>query len=116
SVLGLAFKPGTDDMRESPAIKIVNELIAAGSNVNAFDPVARSEAEKVFDAESIVYGDAIDDVIADADVLLILTRWELFNDLPDMLGKLDKQPLVIDARRMLDSDAMQRYDGIGFPN
>jgi UDPglucose 6-dehydrogenase/GDP-mannose 6-dehydrogenase len=116
SVLGLAFKPGTDDMRESPAIKIVNALIAAGSSVRAFDPVARSEAEKVFNAESIEYGDTLDDVITDADVLLILTRWELFNDLPDLLGKLDRQPLVIDARRMLDRDATQRYDGIGYPN
>jgi len=116
SVLGLAFKPGTDDMRESPAIKIVNALIDAGSSVRAFDPVARSEAEKVFDAESIVYGDTLDDVIADADALLILTRWELFNDLPDMLAELGTQPLVIDARRMLDSDATQRYDGIGYPN
>lgn len=116
SVLGLAFKPGTDDMRESPAIKIVNALIDAGSTVRAFDPVARSEAEKLFDADSIVYGDAIDDIIADADVLLILTRWELFNDLPEMLGALDTQPLVIDARRMLDRNAIQRYDGIGYPN
>jgi UDPglucose 6-dehydrogenase/GDP-mannose 6-dehydrogenase len=116
SVLGLAFKPGTDDMRESPAIKIVNELIDSGSSLRAFDPVARSEAEKLFDAESIVYGDAVDEVIADADALLILTRWELFKDLPAMLGALDKQPLVIDARRMLDSDATERYDGIGYPN
>lgn len=116
SVLGLAFKPGTDDMRESPAIKIVNALIDAGSTVSAFDPVARSEAEKLFDAGSITYGDTIDDVIADADALLILTRWELFSELPAMLAKSDTQPLVIDARRMLDSDAAQRYDGIGYPN
>lgn len=116
SVLGLAFKPGTDDMRESPAIKIVNELIDAGSDVRAFDPVATAEAAKLFDAEKIEFGEVVDDVITDADALLILTRWEVFNDLPDMIVALDNQPLVIDARRMLNKDAAERYDGIGYAN
>ena len=114
TVLGLAFKPGTDDMRESPAIKIVEELIRAGAKISAFDPVARHEAEKLFDTAEIDYGDSLEDAIRDSEALLILTRWELFNELPAMLRGKDKQPLVIDARRMLVKDATDRYDGIGY--
>lgn len=114
SVLGLAFKPETDDMRESPAIKIVNELIKAGAKVKAFDPAARAEAEKLFDSADIQYGDTLEDTIRDSDALLVLTRWELFSELPAMLQGRSKQPLVIDARRMLAKDATERYDGIGY--
>ena len=115
SVLGLSFKPGTSDMRESPAIKIINELIKARANVSAFDPVAQNEAEKLFGSADIKYGNTLEEVIQDAEALLILTRWELFNELPALLKTLNQQPLVIDARRMLSNDATQRYDGIGFP-
>ena len=115
SVLGLAFKPGTDDMRESPAIKIVNELIKAKANICAFDPVAKDEAERLFGAADIRYADTLADAIGDAETLLILTRWDVFNELPAMLTALEQQPLVIDARRMLDKDATERYDGIGYP-
>ena len=116
SVLGLAFKPGTDDMRESPAIKIVNELIKAKANICAFDPVAKDEAERLFGAADIRYADTLADAIGDAETLLILTRWDVFNELPAMLTALEQQPLVIDARRMLDKDATERYDGIGYPD
>jgi UDPglucose 6-dehydrogenase len=115
SVLGLAFKPGTDDMRESPAIKIINELLAVGATVSAFDPVAKSEAKKIFDGAEIAYGDTLADVVDHSDALLVLTRWELFKELPSLIGALDRQPLVIDARRMLDKDSAERYDGVGFP-
>ena len=63
-----------------------------------------------------MFGEVVNDVVTDADALLILTRWELFNDLPDMIAALDKQPLVIDARRMLNRGATERYDGIGYAN
>lgn len=114
TVLGLAFKPGTDDMRESPAIKIVNALLQADAEVTAFDPVARKEAEKLFDATKIDYVDTLTDAIRNADALLILTRWDLFKELPGMLRGKDEQPLVIDARRMLAKGATERYDGIGY--
>lgn len=115
SVLGLAFKPGTDDMRESPAIKIVNRLISSKAAVNAFDPIAKDEAEKVFGSSDVHYADSLASVVAGADVLLILTIWDVFKELPDLLSKMKQQPLVIDARRMLDKSAAERYDGIGYP-
>ncbi len=115
AVLGLAFKPGTDDMRESPAISIVKELIARNADLSAFDPVAREEAEKLFEADRIRYGDTVAETIEGADALIILTRWDLFGSLPGLLSERAEQPLVIDARRMLDSSSTARYDGIGYP-
>lgn len=115
AVLGLAFKPGTDDMRESPAISIVNELIARNVELSAFDPVAREEAERMFGGNRIRYGETVGETIEGAEALVILTRWDLFESLPDMLSGKDNQPLVIDARRMLDASSTSRYDGIGYP-
>ncbi|MDG2375705.1 MAG: UDP-glucose/GDP-mannose dehydrogenase family protein [Woeseiaceae bacterium] len=115
AVLGLAFKPGTDDMRESPAISIVNKLIARNADLTAFDPVAREEAEKMFDGNRIRYGETVAETIEGAEALVILTRWDLFESLPEMLSGKNDQPLVIDARRMLDASSTTRYDGIGYP-
>lgn len=113
AVLGLAFKPGTDDMRESPAIPIVQELLAGSAKVKAFDPVATHEAQKLFENQPIQYCETVADTIADVDVVLLLTRWNDFNALPELLKDMDNQPLVIDGRRMLDKTAFQRYEGIG---
>lgn len=113
AVLGLAFKPGTDDMRESPAIPIVQELLAGSAKVKAFDPVATHEAQKLFENQPIQYCETLADTIAEVDVVLLLTRWADFNALPDLLKDVDPQPLVIDGRRMLDKTAFQRYEGIG---
>lgn len=115
SVLGLAFKPGTDDMRESPAIKIINRLISLNASVHAFDPIAKREAQKIFLDSNIQYADSLEAAVADADVLVILTIWDEFKALPEMLSKLAQQPLVVDARRMLDETAVDQYDGIGYP-
>lgn len=113
AVLGLAFKPGTDDMRESPAIPIVQELLAGSAKVKAFDPVATHEAQKLFENQPIQYCETLADTIADVDVVLLLTRWNDFNALPELLKDMDTQPVVIDGRRMLDKTAFQRYEGIG---
>ena len=113
AVLGLAFKPGTDDMRESPAIPIVKELLAEGAQIKAFDPVASSEATKIFGTSNIEYCETLKQTIADVQAVVILTRWEQFKELPEMLKGVNPQPLVIDGRRMLDKKSVERYDGIG---
>ncbi len=113
AVLGLAFKPGTDDMRESPAIPITETLIARGAEVSAYDPAAKEEARKVLGEAGIRYFDRIEDALEDVDAVLLLTRWDEFRRLPDLLSDRKPQPLVIDGRRMLNPTALARYEGIG---
>lgn len=113
AILGLAFKPGTDDMRESPAIPIMNELLDAGADVRAFDPVAKSEAEKIFGVQRVRYCDQLDDALDGAEAVVLLTRWDEFEKLPDRLAGQANPPLVVDGRRMIDKTKLARYTGIG---
>ena len=112
-ILGLAFKPGTDDMRESPAIPIVNKLIAQGAVIKAYDPVAQHEAGKIFDASKITYCEDLSETIDNVDGVLLLTRWDSFREVPELLSRMDKKPVFIDGRRMLDKDTIENYEGIG---
>jgi UDPglucose 6-dehydrogenase/GDP-mannose 6-dehydrogenase len=112
-VLGLAFKPGTDDMRESPAIPIVRDLIEQGAFIKAYDPVALDAAQKIFGNHNITYCRNLSQTLDAVDVVVLLTIWEEFRKLPELFGKLKPQPLFIDGRRMLDRNRFSRYDGIG---
>ncbi len=113
AVLGLAFKPGTDDLRESPAIPIVHELIAQRAIVTAYDPVAQPAAERLFGPKGVVFPGGLAETIENTDAILLVTRWDLFNTLPGLLADRDPQPLIVDGRRMLDKRSVQRYEGIG---
>lgn len=113
AILGLAFKPGTDDMRESPAIPVVNGLLDSGADVRAYDPIAQEEAEKVFADKEIHYSGSLDDVTSEVDVVVLMTRWPEFNQLPEILSSKDPSPLLVDGRRMIDKSAISRYEGIG---
>lgn len=114
AVLGLAFKPGTDDMRESPAIPIVQELIAESSIVTAYDPVAHKEAEKIFPKGGITYCESIEETVSGVDAILLLTRWPEFKALPEILkAQGGASPVLVDGRRLLPRDSVERYEGIG---
>lgn len=113
AVLGLAFKPGTDDMRESPAIPIVKELLGRKAVVRAFDPSARREAERIFGSGQLGFATTLEEAINQADVVMILTCWPEFQKLPEMISRMSPEPLVIDGRRMLDKRSVRRYEGIG---
>jgi len=113
AVLGLAFKPDTDDMRESPAIPIVSELIRKRAQVRAYDPVAEDEAKKVFADGGVTYCSSIEEVLEDVDAVLLLTRWSAFEKLPETIRTMNINPVVIDGRRMLPVDVVERYEGIG---
>src|SRR5437763_3156577 len=78
-VLGLAFKPNTDDMRDAPSIPLINGLTAGGATVRAFDPVAREQAEKVFD--QVEFASDAYSAARDADALVIVTEWDEFRAL-----------------------------------
>ena len=113
AILGLAFKPGTDDMRESPAIPVVRELLAQGAEINAYDPAAQREAQRLFGNNHIAYSDNLRQTVENVQAIVLLTRWEEFGKLPDLLVNLNPQPVVVDGRRMLDKTSIARYEGIG---
>ena len=106
-LLGLAFKAGTDDIRDSPAIRLAERLLEAGARVRAFDPAAGPNAQTRLAALELV-GDP-GSVFDGADVIVIATEWPEFRDLPwsTWTGR-PARPLVIDGRRLLDADALRR--------
>ena len=112
AVLGLAFKEDTDDMRESPAIPIVKMLVEQGVQVAAYDPIAMPAAKPLLPA-GIRFAPSLEDVLADVDAALLVTRWGEFQRVPELLRGRAKQPVVIDGRRVLKAESLARYDGIG---
>ena len=113
TVLGVAFKPGTDDIRESPALQVIGQLLDRNASVTAFDPVARAAAEKHFGDSRIHFTDSLDEAVDGAQAVLLLTRWPEFERLPEILGRRSEQPVLIDGRRMIARDAVKHYEGIG---
>jgi UDPglucose 6-dehydrogenase/GDP-mannose 6-dehydrogenase len=113
AVLGLAFKPDTDDVRESPAFPIIERLLAEGAIVTAFDPVAVAPARRALGDQPVRYAESLEGALADADVVVLVTRWRDFAAVPDLLRRLGRTPLVFDGRRMLDKNAIDHYEGIG---
>lgn len=112
AVLGMAFKPGTDDIRESPALPVTETLLKDGAIVTAYDPIARHEAEKVF-GTAVDFRDDLKEAIADVSAILIMTRWHHFQQIPELIASLENPPLVVDGRRMLDKNSVTKYEGIG---
>ena len=105
-VLGLAFKGGTDDIRESPALAIVQSLLQQGSKIVAYDPAAMGRAREVL-GDQIAYAPSSYDAAQDADALLILTEWEEFANLHlERLRNTLKYPIVIDGRNLYDPEVM----------
>lgn len=113
SVLGLAFKPDTDDLRESPAFPVIDQLCSEGALVTAHDPVAIPGARQRNDASEVAFAEDLEKAIEGADAVVIVTRWDQFKALPEMLAVRDKQPLVVDGRRMLARASVANYAGIG---
>ena len=116
AILGLAFKPNTDDMREAPSIPIVKAMIDRGAEVAAFDPVAREQAEKIFDG--IEFADDAYAAATGADLVVIVTEWDEFRalDLDRMAGAL-RGKVLVDLRNVYDraeaEEAGLTYFGVG---
>jgi UDPglucose 6-dehydrogenase len=105
-VLGLAFKGGTDDVRESPAILLIQSLLQEGCQISAYDPAAHARAAEVLNS-SVRLAESAYDAARDADALLILTEWEEFGSLDlERLRTELKYPIVIDGRNLYDPDVM----------
>jgi UDPglucose 6-dehydrogenase len=105
-VLGMAFKGGTDDIRESPAILLIQALLQEGCQIAAFDPAAHERAQEVLNSD-VRFAENVYDAARDADALLILTEWEEFAtlNLPRLRSEL-KYPIVIDGRNLYDPQIM----------
>jgi UDPglucose 6-dehydrogenase len=106
---GLAFKPNTDDMREAPALEIVAALAARGAKIVAYDPVAMTEARRVFgDAPHVTFAASPMAALAGADALVVVTEWKEFRS-PDFdaIRKMLREPLVFDGRNLYDPPAVR---------
>jgi len=113
AVLGLAFKPDTDDIRETPALPIIRDLLAAGAAVRAYDPAAVANAKAALRDDRVAFAASLEACIADAQAVVLVTRWSEFQKLPDLLAGRPQPPVVVDGRRALDKTRIARYEGIG---
>jgi len=104
---GLAFKPRTDDMREAPAIPIIEKLLAQGATVRAYDPAAAPVAKRIF-GDRITLCEKSYDALAGADALAIVTEWNEFRE-PDFekMRALLKSPVVFDGRNIYSPGQMR---------
>jgi len=118
AIWGLSFKPNTDDLREAPALIIIDELLAAGAKVKAYDPVAMVEAKEHYICDKIKYSTDAYDACVDADTLLLVTVWSEFR-IPswDVIGKLLKNKVIFDGRNIYDKEYLKslgfEHYGIG---
>lgn len=118
-VLGLAFKPNTDDMRDAPSIPIINRLIELGAKVKSYDPASMEEAKHVID-KALVYCKDGFEVCDGADVLVIMTEWPQFRNLDlDKVKALLNAPKMVDLRNVYQPVRMKeegfQYIGVGRP-
>ncbi len=109
ALLGLAFKPGTDDMRQAPSIRIINELNKRNaSNIIGYDPKAKESAREVL-GNKIEYANNIEELLKDADCAIITTEWDEFKTLkPSKFIRLMKNPFVIDGRRIFSFEEFDK--------
>lgn len=112
AVWGLAFKPDTDDMRESAAITIIKELTAQGASVQVYDPKAMEEAKVCYlkGNDKVLYCDSKYEALKGADGLILITEWKEFRS-PDFyeIGKLLKTPIIFDGRNQYEAQQVQKY-------
>jgi len=113
ALLGLAFKPDTDDLRESPAIRLIELLLKEGARVLAYDPVAMPAARKAFADREITYCESLEEAVKRAKALLLVTSWKEFEGIPQLMTRLHRHPILVDGRRQLDKQKVKNYLGVG---
>jgi UDPglucose 6-dehydrogenase len=119
AVLGLTFKPNTDDMRDAPSLDIIPALQAAGARIKAYDPESMHEAGKML--TEVEFCDGPYHAVDGSDAMVLITEWDQFRALDlDRLKKLLKQPVVVDLRNVYQPSDMAkrgfRYVSVGRPS
>ena len=114
ALLGLAFKPNTDDMREAPSLVLASRLLAEGADVRAWDPIA--DASRLL--QGVTFCDTVLDAVTGADAAVIVTEWDELRTLAsDEVRAAMRRPVIVDGRNLLDPDATRAagfvYEGIG---
>ena len=107
AVWGLAFKPKTDDVREAPAIAVIENMLNSGAKIKAYDPKAMDNAKKILN-KGVYFGETLYDVLEDADALLLMTEWNEFRH-PDFkkMKSLMKTPIIFDGRNLYDAEFLK---------
>ena len=116
AILGLAFKPNTDDMREARSVLVIKKLQSLGAKIKAYDPVAMPNAKKIL--KKVKYGQNAYSVVKGADVLCLVTEWEEFQSLNfKKVKRLMEKPVIVDGRNFYDPRKLRKlgftYLGMG---
>ena len=110
AVLGLTFKPNTDDLREAPSLDNIPILLDEGANVKAYDPIGEKNFKKIYPNE-ITYCKSIEETLKDADICLIFTEWDFVKNLDiDTYEKLMRKPIVLDGRNCYNLEDVKKYN------
>jgi len=109
-VLGLAFKPGTDDVRGASSVEILGRLKEKGARIRAYDPKAMENARNLF--PDIDYPESVKSALKGSDACLILTEWDEFRKLEDKDFKTMRKKVIIEGRKVLDTSKVTGFEGI----
>jgi UDPglucose 6-dehydrogenase len=117
-LLGLAFKPETDDLRDAPALSIARQLVEMGARVKAYDPIAIEACRQQHPELKVEYAQSVVELAEDCDALVVVTEWEEFRQLNlAQLAEVMRAKVLIDGRNVLDREAVRKagfkYRGIG---
>jgi UDPglucose 6-dehydrogenase len=112
TVLGLAFKPDTDDVRESPSLQVIDRLLANGARVTVHDPIV-TELPAALRDSGVELTSELDRALAEAQAVVLVTSWNHYRAVPAIVRGLDPSPPFVDGRRMLEKDSIEQYSGIG---
>jgi len=119
TVLGLTFKPETDDLRSSPSLEAIKLLVEKGAKISAYDPAIKEKSNGNFSDQEFKLCSNIEESLLDSDLVLVFTKWSEFKSLDgNFLKKFMNKPLIIDGRGFLDKEKFQdgTYYKIGFSN
>ena len=118
SVLGITFKPNTDDMRESPSLVIVPELLKVAKKINVYDPVGMNNAKSMSEFNGVIWKENTFSCIKNTDAIVIITEWNEFRALDlNKIKEFLNEPIIIDLRNIYKHDSMKeagiKYISVG---